>query len=436
MFDTTVARLVRTIRGAAARLGRQLSGRKGLVRRVTEKYLMSHDFNGTGVMHQDARLVAGSIEDRELDLVRGDGHPNPHIKAFPEEPVDQQLAKLAEQGLGHGCLYPSRAHLSRIDAASRFPGRPYSQALALGAAQLEFRSFDLRLLEFFRNDPRFKYQVDDIFGSIYRKAEHRDETPATVADGLEMARFGFAYDDEMNRAVALYLRDLHGFAPEQQAMMKTYEVTGSYKLHPDFARSTLFGEFPERVSIYDAFLQEKKHINAICALIGKAPLFKTDATHPRPHGFAILLRPTNKEFRDFVMLLNLLLTDDLNNDFFVGDLETTEEVTDASNKIKRQRIGTITLLERWLAPPKFTAGDPEEIKALFKKLRAIRDKRAKPAHVAEDNAFDQTYLRQQRELIADGFDVVRELRMILENHPAAAGYEIPDYLRNARVWSF
>lgn len=72
----------------------------------------------------------------------------------------------------------------------------------------------------------------------------------------------------------------------------------------------------------------------------------------------------------------------------------------------------------------------------MKKLRAIRDKRAKPAHVAEENAFNQAYLRQQRELIGDGFDVVRELRMILENHPAAAGYEVPDFLRNAKVWSF
>lgn len=434
MFVKQVVHRVVTFLSAITRL---LNGKPDLPRMVVHHYLASHDFNGFGVARiTDLEGVAGLIKDRRLDLVRGDGHPNPHIKAFPEEPVDVQLRKLASDGLGHGCLYPTREILAQNDAGAKFVDRPYSKELALGAAQLEFRPLDLRLLEFFRNDPRFEYEVDDIFGSIYRKAEHRDEAPATVADGLEMARFGFAYDEAMNRAVAIYLRDLHGFDPEHQAMIRGFELKGEYKLHPGFARSTLFGEWPERVSIYDAFLEEKKHVNAMVKLIGKPPLFKTDATHPRPHGFGILLRPTNKEFRDFVMQLNLLLTDDLTTAFFEGDIETFEEVTDAVGNKKRQRIGTITLLERWLSPPRFRPSNPDELKSMFKKLRTIRDARAKPAHVAEDNLFDQSYLHKQRELIEAGYDVVRELRMILENHPATRGYEVPDYLRNGKVWSW
>jgi len=39
--------------------------------------------------------------------------------------------------------------------------------LALGEAQLSYRSFDLSVLEFYRNDPRHRYENDDINGRIY-----------------------------------------------------------------------------------------------------------------------------------------------------------------------------------------------------------------------------------------------------------------------------
>lgn len=410
-----------------------------LVEKVFQKYVGSGDFNGLGLVGlkdtpTNREVLRHLVERRRVDIVRGDAHPNPHIKAFAEDKVDDQLRKLNEHGVGHGCLYPTRTLLRERSAGDAFADRPFSKELAEGAGQLEYRAFDLRMLEFYRNDPRFEYRVDDVMGNIYRRAEHREDSPATVSDGIELARFGFAYDDNMTRAVALFLRDLHNFESEQQRYMSGFLLPGIYRLHPGFYQSAILGEWPERISIYDGFLEEKKHINAMCGMMGRPPLFKTTPNDERPHAFSILLRPTKKEYRDFVLQLNSLLTDDINVAFFEDDIPTTERLTREDGTSITSRIGTITLLQRWLEKY-FHPSDPDELSATFKSLRELRDLRAKPAHMVEDNAFDQQFLHQQRELIQDAFGVVRTLRMILENHPAVTGYEVPQYLREAKVWS-
>jgi hypothetical protein len=81
-----------------------------ILNRALETYLQSGDFNGMGVAQLtqagDTALIKELIADGLLDLVRGDGHPNPHIKAFQAEPIDVQLKKIDEAGLA-GCLYPT-----------------------------------------------------------------------------------------------------------------------------------------------------------------------------------------------------------------------------------------------------------------------------------------------------------------------------------------
>jgi hypothetical protein len=354
---------------------------------------------------------------------------------LPAEPRDQQIAKIVSDGLGHGCFYPTPEVLIQLGAGNSFADRPFSKELAEGRAQLEFRTFDLRVLEFYRNDPRFRYEVDEVFGSIYRTPDHREMTPATTGDAIELVRFGFAYDGQMNRAVAAFLRDLHGLAGEHQRHLKAFEVTGSYKLHPGFYKSMVLGDWPDRVPIYQAFLEEKKIINEIARLMGKEPLFRSEQVNPRPHGFGILLRPTRKEFRDFALALDQLLSDDISAKFFEGDIPTTETATMDDGTKRTLPVGTITLLGRWLKKH-FRPGDPDMVPDLLKNLRSVRDERMKPAHVVEDNVFDQQYLEQQRELISKAYDAVRDLRMMLENHPAARGINVPDYLRDGKVWTF
>ena len=77
--------------------------------------------------------------------------------------------------------------------------------LAQGAAQLEFRAFDLSVLEFYRNDPRYHYTTDDIHGSISVRQEH---SGLRDSDQVFLQTFGYCYDEDVNRAVAVFLRYL------------------------------------------------------------------------------------------------------------------------------------------------------------------------------------------------------------------------------------
>lgn len=404
---------------------------------VVEFYLNSRDFNGLGVAQfnnaVDVGVVRTLIGDRKLDLVRGDGHPNPHIKAFDPEPVETQLAKIDSGGL-EGCLYPTPEVLLER-GAGHGEEAPYTRELLQGAPQLSFRMFDLRVLEWYRNDPRFEFHVDDVHGRILQREGTQIGDRAVVRDGLEFLEFGFAYDNEMHRAVAAFVRYLHDLPSEQQLEMKKHEVAGDYKLHPDFFRTQIIGDFPERISIYDAFLQEKHHINNICELIGKPRLFRTEfEDYQRPRGFGILIRPTNREFRNFALQLDQLLSDDIDRNFFRGDIELNRRLRDESGAEVVQPKGTIQLLEEWVEA-RFRPAEPELMTEMFRNFRAVRRIRQRPAHQIEDDAFDQRYVAEQRDLISRGYGAVHTLRMVLENHPLARGYEVPDHIRNALVWA-
>jgi hypothetical protein len=411
--------------------------KNAILEQVVAHYLRTNDFNGMGVssLGSSADLIAIKelIAEGSLDLVRGDGHPNPHIKAFPAESIELQIEKIEAHGL-EGCLYPTPRLLNERSAGVGETA-PYTRALKEGAPQLSFRTFDLRALEWYRNDPRFDFDVDDIHGRILQKQGTQVADRAVVLDGLEFFEFGFAYDSERHRAVAAFIRYLHDLPEAQQIEMQKHELTGSYKLHPDFYRTQIIGDFPERISIYDAFLQEKLEINRICALMGKPKLFRTEyGDLKRPRGFGILIRPTKKEFRDFALILDQLLSDDLNRDFFKGDLELNRNLTDEDGNLVALPKGTIQLLEEWIGT-KFKPAEPADMAELFGNLRAVRKVRQKPAHIVEDNEFDQKYVAEQRQLIIQAFDAVRTLRMVLENHPAARNHEVPDYLRDAKVWT-
>ncbi len=368
-----------------------------------------------------------------MDLVRGDGHPNPHIKALAPDSIEVQIQKIEVNGLD-GCLYPTKKLLKGRGAGQKARQRPFTRELILGAAQLEFRVFDLRFLEFYRNDPRYFYKVDEIHGSIQQREGTKDQKGRLISENLEFLEFGFAYDRNFNRAVAIFLRYLHDLPAAQQKMLKNFQLNGDYKLHPDFYRTQIIGDFPERVSIYDALLEEKNLINQMCLKMNKPRLFRTDnKAYERPTGFGILIRPTSTEFRNFVLLLDQLLSDDIDVQFFQGDIAVVETLTRYDGSKIDQRIGTITLLENWFNK-KFRSIEPEAMKELFRDLRKVRNARQKPAHKVDDTEYNQKYLREQRALMNSAFNAVRTIRMIFENHPNAKSVAVPEWIRNGKVW--
>ena len=119
-----------------------------ILEEVTRFYIESRDFNGIPVFEltrkfdltdqQLADDLSSLVKQGQVSIIFADIHPNPHIRAFPDEPMDSQLAKLRTGLLAQACVYPVSDHLQASIDRHKYEGKPYTLALALGAPQLDF----------------------------------------------------------------------------------------------------------------------------------------------------------------------------------------------------------------------------------------------------------------------------------------------------------
>lgn len=422
------------------------SRERTLLDEVTNFYIRSTDFNGIPVRHlmtnhkgigsDELKTIFHSlIQQDKICLVFGDNHPNPHVKAFCDEPYEVQLEKLQNTGLlMQACIYPSAAHLKTVVDVSQYQGKPFTLRLALGEPQLAFESFDLRVLEDYRNDPRYFYRNDDIRGSI--SATDRYEEMQN-SDQVLLQSFGFCYNSQLHRAVAVFLRYLSKLSPEHQQLWNARIVKGDYKLHPDYYKALILGSWDLGVSVFDAFIEELHIINEMCKLMGRPAFFKQELTREnKPRELSFLVRPTLKELNAFIHLLDKTLSDNINKKFFGDDIPLErEETRKKDDKITVREKGTIQLLEEWLNT-QYSNGDREPINEMFETFREIRRKRQKPAHAINEDDFNQAYFQQQRELMNRAYEAVNILRQIFESHPRVRGYVIPQWLESGKIWSY
>lgn len=421
-----------------------------ILARATDHYLTSGDFNGLPVRELFAdeagreairKALARLMEAGSLTMEFGTGHPNPHIKAFPPHPdVSKHLAFLAESDLAHACAYPSPSVLAKRIKKTQSQDRPFSRRLMLGEAQLEFHAFDLSVLEFYRNDPRYHYETNDIGGWISVRDAYSDpasapETPKMhERDQVFLQAFGFGYDDQMNRAVVVFTYDLSRLSAEHQQIWNARRLDGKYVLHPDFYRTQIIGDWGTKISIFEAFVAELKHINAMVKLMGKPALFRNEFEN-RPKGFSFLVRPTTKELNDFVLTLDQMMSDNLNKDFFRGDVDLETDTLRDDGKIVVTQKGTIQLLEQWFQV-KMRWPDPKPFEEMMAAFRRVRKLRQSPAHKIEDSVFDQGLFKEQRSLVIEAYKAVRTIRLLFANHPAVRAYKVPDELFKGEIWNY
>lgn len=413
---------------------------------VTDHYLTSHDFNG--LSGGELLAVVGEGEYRPIveDLIReeflslnfGNYHPNPYIKAFPARPADEQVAMLRERGLDAACLYPERRHLETVVHQEQYQGRPYALALALGEPELSFRAFELSVLERYRNDPRYLYENNDISGQISIRNEFFGPGGAPERDQVSMQTFGFCFDDEQNCYVAAFLRYLYQLSPEHQQYWSTLEVHRDTRLHPDYFRPTILGDFPENVSVYTGVLLELRTINDMCRAMGRAPLFRQDFREgdPPPH-YGRLVRPTAHEFAQFVHTLDRMLSDNLNLDFFGDDVPRETEIERADGRIEVRQKGSIQILDDWVETIFHPARqeDRDSLAEMIRTLREVRKLRMRPAHALDNDAFRQELAKVQRELMIRVYGAVRLIRLMLSRDPRAAPVKLPPYIGDGNIWT-
>lgn len=416
---------------------------------VTSFYLKPGDFNGLPAA--DLVVMSGVdwdtliptieqlIEEDLLGVLHADDDVNTHVMRVGIPPKEHQLSKLQTAQLHHTCLYPRPAHLEKVVDKSIYANQPFRLRLALGEPELRFQSFDLSVLEFYRNDPRYWYRSNDIHGFISVGEQHYNSNEMPDPDKV-LLRFGFAYDSDMNRAVAVYLYDLSELSPEHQQVWQVKKLKGEYRLHPDYLKTTIIGGFGDKISIFSAFVLELYIINEMAKAMGRPSLFNKDYGEygeDPPRKLSFLIRPTLEEFNEFVLLLDKLLSDNINKSFFQNEVPYETETERRDGKVVVQPKGTLQILDEWVKKY-FTPTDWGPWNNGMAAFREVRKLRQKPAHAVNENTFDQKYFKEQRELILRAYTALRTLRMLFANAPAVAatGINVPDDLYKGNIWDF
>jgi len=416
--------------------------KKDVLHTVAKYYLESHDFNGIPTCtlsekyNQDwdilKNIVRELIEDEMVVMIDTNTDENPHIIRIGYEPKDIQILKLNGDSSYHACIYPTSKHLNSVVSPEDFAVQPYKLCLELGEAQLSYRSFDLSVLEFYRNDPRYNYENDDIQGSIYYNTEEIKDS-----DKVLLETFGFSYDEEYNRAVAVFLRYLKNLTPEHQQIWKAKELNGNFKLHPDYYRNSIIGDWGEKEPICSAFLTELHIINQMSKAMGRPSFFKNDfGNENRPRHFGFLIRPTLGEFNNFILLFDKMISDNLNQDFFQKEVLYENEIKRKDGKIIVHQKGTLQILDEWIRKF-FKTNDWKLWEESISTLRKIRKMRQSPAHLVNEDQFDQKYFKEQRDILISAYSAVKTLRLMFANHPRVkrAKILIPDWLHECKIWT-
>jgi hypothetical protein len=404
---------------------------------ITDKYLSSEEFNGQPLnrLESEKQHIIALIQKGKIEINFGDKHPNPHIKAFELDDKDTQIEKIKRVGFSDVCAYPTKEHLKNVVDISKFRNKPFTLKIALGEPSLNYAVFDLSVLEFYRNDPRYSYFTDDIGGFISISDKHYLSLEVKPSDKIVLQTFGFCYGKrKMDRAVAVFYCYLSKLTPEHQQIWNSKMLLGDYFLHPDYWRMS-GGYWPEKTSIFTAFIEELHTINEFSKLMGRPNFFNQSYKKNKPKEFSFLIRPTRKEFNSFVHLLDKMISDNINKGFFQNEIPYKTERKTSDGKIIVEDKGSITLLKEWLNV-KVRTPNPKPKDDMIKIFRKVRNMRMKPAHKVEQDKFDQKYFKKQRQLMIEAYSAVRTLRLILANHPRTKNYIIPEWLYKGEIWTF
>lgn len=290
--------------------------------------------------------------------------------------------------------------------------------------------FDIQVLERYFEDPKYLVFYHDYRGSIVIDDDYVEENTTNIE---YLKNFGLAYNkrEESDRAIVTFADDLIKLPPKMQSHFYSYYLDNQDDYYPNegFVKNLILGEWVDTISIYQALTMELHYINKMCEAIGIPKMFlnefPSDARlqNERPNNFHPLLLPTKKRYYDFIITLEKMITGNLNVKTFITPAPSifAVERKNEKNEIK----GSLTLLIEWfeknvrLADIKKDIGMP---------LRDLIRERQTPAHKIYQNEYDKTLWDEQNKFMEKTYRAVRNIRLLLANHPKSKIVEIPDCL--------
>lgn len=418
-----------------------------LLNRVVDFYLNSHDFNGIranvilGDSGPNALGTLKKLVSKGLVEVYSSVYDNPHIKRLPALSIPQQLGFLdAANGEEHVCLFPSVKTMRRRLPSNKYRTKPFSRFLALGHPQLEPLFFQLGVLGRYQSDPRYIFRFNGLDGKISVKTADYLEREMPEADKVGVETFGIGTSPKGHRVIVTFPRYLASMSSRHQQHWHSYRVYGKSKIEENYYLRGVWGQWTDGVSIYDALLAEIFHINQMCHLIGIPNLFRRDysiehrgdeddSPLDEPKGFGLLMVPTKKHYLEFVAVLDKIISENLNTQFFAAQgFELKEEQTSKGGQTTIVQKATLRLLEEWLRK-RIRIRHENGPAVIVGPLKEVRKLRQRPAHKFVDDEFSIKYQGMKERLILDVYISISNIRMFFQTHPKACSYAFPEHLK-------
>lgn len=403
------------------------SDSEGLLARVRERFLSSGDFNGLHFQGTDVEpLRAAAIELLQAGLIEittGEDYPNIHIRPWPSrrsvEDQNEDLLSLGPDDYGV-CLYPTPAGMRGVRLPRRLDGRPFARAMARGKGTLELAYFEFDVLEQYRNDSRFMFGFGEFGASMSLSDEASLDPSAPERDHVFLNHIGFAYDlsrydpeepdSPILRRVAVFYSDLKTLTPEHQRRWETYQVPDTnLEPHPLWWNGQM-GTWPDGVGPFTRIFMELENLNELAGFAFGRPLFRSTE---RPADLGWILRPSQREWDDFVCEMDKVLSENLRSKFFDAAfvLKTDEQ---------GQHLGTLTRLELFM---EMHGVDADQAKHAVSPLKEVRAERQAPSHRLRTNITDRTFIHRQIQLVQRVYSALVAIREWLATHPKCSEWK-------------
>lgn len=291
--------------------------------------------------------------------------------------------------------------------------------------QLQIIYFELKVLEKYFNNPQYSIFYNDYSGTIYSKHEG-------LSNNLIIQHFGISYNkDTKKRAIGILSNILVDLPKKEQAYWYSYLLDNqdNYIINIGLYKNLILGEWIDEISIYVAILMEIHYINKMCGEMELPPMFKTE--YPintsnkdlRPSHYHVLLYPTRDNYYQFIITLEKLVVDNLNYKTFVETGIGVNSIT--REKENGEFKGTLILLEEWLS---INIKNQDIDSLVIKDLKHLRKIRQKPAHQLYTNSYDEDFFDKQNSLVNSTYKSLRNIRLLITNHPYAKNIKIPKEL--------
>lgn len=290
--------------------------------------------------------------------------------------------------------------------------------------------FNMEVLERYFKNPQYIISYSDYRGSIYL----RDEYCSNDLDEYEYIKdFGIAYNkkDKNLRALVTFADDLVKLPIKVQGIWYTYMLDNQKDYIPNegFVKNLIYGEWVQNISIYQALLMEMHYINEMCKGMELKPMFKEEYPFnssdidDRPMHYHNILLPTRDSYYNFVNTLEKLVINNINHKTFINDSLLIKGIV--RNNEYGQPKGTLLMLEEWFGKNVRGADIKNNV---INPLRDLRKLRQRPAHELYQNEYDQRIWKDQEDLMFSVYTAIRNIRLLMANHPLAKSIKVPDVL--------